>query len=94
MIHRERQWHSCDRCGRKIEDYEMVAFSNHPVGARKIFRDIFDPKTREEMATLRTETAEGPYGYISDQYLIAKKSFVHGDYGILQLQNKRNSPMW
>lgn len=73
MIHRERQWNSCDRCGRKIEDCEMIAFSNHPVGVRKIFKDIFDPKTREEMTTLRTETAEGPYGYISDQYLMEKK---------------------
>ncbi len=73
MIHRERQWHSCDRCGRRIKDYELIPFSNHPGGVRKIFRDIFDKKTMEEMETLRAKIAEGPYGYITDQYLIGEK---------------------
>lgn len=51
----------------------MITFSNYPGGVRKIFRNIFDPKTREEMATLHAKTAEGPRGYISDRYLIGKK---------------------
>ncbi|MCI8795328.1 MAG: hypothetical protein HFG89_00520 [Dorea sp.] len=69
----EKEWYTCDRCGRRIEDYEMIPFSNQPGGVRKIFRDIFDPKTREEMATLYAKTAEGPRGYISDRYLVGKK---------------------
>lgn len=31
----EKEWHTCDRCGRRIKDYEMIAFSNHPGGVRK-----------------------------------------------------------
>lgn len=69
----EKEWYTCDRCGCGIANCEMIAFSNHPGGVRKIFRNIFDPKTREEMATLYAKTAEGPRGYISDRYLIGKK---------------------
>lgn len=72
-INTHKEWYTCDRCGREIKDYEMIPFSNHPGGVRKIFRDIFDKKTMEEMATLNAEIAEGPYGYISDRYLIGKK---------------------
>lgn len=71
MIHREREWYTCDRCGCKIEEDVSMAFSGKARGIRRIFADIFNKEETKNILEIRATTVKNR-GYIADQYLTAK----------------------